>query len=379
MTTESAAVYPAVTSRLKTLGFVTLFLIEMWERFGYYGMTAVVVLFMVQRLSYGDDRANLTFGAFTALAYAVPAARGYIGDKLLGSKRTMVLGAVLLAGGYVLLAVPDRPGLLFPALALVAVGGGIIKANPANLISRLYEGDAARIDSAFTMYYMAVNVGATLSQIATPLIAIAYGWHAAFAVCAAGLVVGLLNYFAMRRFLAHVGSKPDFEPLRPGRLLLILLGIAVATVCVTFIIQNREIARAVVALAFVAMVVIFWLMMRSGTDRERKGLWAVIILTAEAMLFFIFYQQMSTSLTLFSLRNVDLDLFGYKVPAGQVQALNPIWIFILSPPLAWLYNRLGKKEGGDFHISTKFAMGFAILALGFFLYGISGRSAQAGR
>jgi len=369
---------PGSAARSKNLGFVTLFLVEMWERFGYYGMTAVIVLFMVQRLAYSDDRANLTFGAFTALAYAIPAAGGYIGDKLLGSKRTMVLGALVLAGGYALLAVPDRPALLFPALALVAVGGGIFKANPANLISRLYEGDPARIDSAFTMYYMAVNVGATASQIATPLIAIAFGWHVAFAVCAAGLVLGLLNYFFMRRSLAHVGSQPDSEPLKAGLLGLVLLGIAVATVCVTFIIQNREVARGIVALAFVVMVVIFGLMMRRGSDRERKGLWAVIILTAEAMLFFIFYQQMSTSLTLFSLRNVDLDLFGYQVPAGQVQALNPIWIFILSPPLAWLYNRLGKK-GEDFHISTKFAMGFAILSLGFFLYGISGRFAENGK
>jgi POT family proton-dependent oligopeptide transporter len=369
---------PNTTVPSKTAGFVTLFLIEMWERFGYYGMTAVVVLFMVQRLSYSDDRANLTFGAFTALAYAIPAAGGYIGDKLLGSKRTLVLGALVLAFGYALLAVPDRPALLFPALSLVAVGGGIFKANPANLISRLYEGDPARIDSAFTMYYMAVNVGATVSQIATPLVAIAFGWHVAFAVCAAGLVLGLLNYLFMHRTLAHVGSQPDFEPLNLARLGLVLLGIAVATVCVTFIIQNRAVARAIVALAFVGMVLIFRLMMKRGSDRERKGLWAVIILTAEAMLFFIFYQQMSTSLTLFSLRNVDLDVFGYQVPAGQVQALNPIWIFILSPPLAWLYNRWGKK-GEDFHISTKFAMGFAILSLGFLLYGISGTFAENGK
>jgi len=361
--------------RSRTLGFVTLFLIEMWERFGYYGMTAVVVLYMVQRLSYSDDRANLTFGAFVALAYAIPAAGGFIGDRLLGSRRTLVIGALVLACGYSLLAVPDRPSLLFPALALIAVGGGVFKANPASLISRLYEGDSAKIDSAFTMYYMAVNVGATLSQIATPLIAIAIGWHAAFAVCAAGLVLGLLNYFFMRRFLAHVGSKPDFEPLDLRRLGLVLVGIAIGTVCVAFIIQNRDLARALVLLAFLAMFVIFGWMMKHGTDRERKGLWAVIILTAEAMLFFIFYQQMSTSLTLFSLRNVDLNVFGYQVPAGQVQALNPIWIFILSPPLAWLYNRLGKK-GGDFHISTKFTIGFAILALGFFLYGISGRFAH---
>jgi POT family proton-dependent oligopeptide transporter len=362
----------------KTLGFTTLFLIEMWERFGYYGMTAVVVLFMVQKLAYTDDRANLTFGAFAALAYAVPAVGGWIGDKVLGSRRTTVLGSVVLAIGYSLLAVPNRPELLFPALAFVAVGGGVFKANPANLISKLYEGDSAKIDSAFTMYYMAVNVGATISQIATPLIALKVGWHAAFAVCAGGLVLGIINYFAMSRYLAHVGSAPDFEPLDVKKLLLVLVGMAVGIVAVAFIIQNRTVARAIVVLSFFAMLAIFGVMMRKGTERERKGLIAVLILTAEGMLFFIFYQQMSTSLTLFSLRNVNLNFYGYDVPAGQVQALNPIWIFLLSPALAWLYNALGKREG-DFHIATKFAMGFAILAVGFFIYGFSGHFASGGR
>jgi POT family proton-dependent oligopeptide transporter len=362
----------------KTLGFTTLFLVEMWERFGYYGMTAVVVLFMVQKLAYTDDRANLTFGAFAALAYAVPAVGGWIGDKVLGSRRTTVLGAVVLAIGYSLLAVPDRPELLFPALAFVAVGGGVFKANPANLISKLYEGDSAKIDSAFTMYYMAVNVGATISQIATPLIALKVGWHAAFAVCAAGLVLGIINYFVMSRYLAHVGSAPDFEPLDIKKLALVLVGMAVGIVAVAFIIQNRSVARAIVVLSFFAMLAIFGFMMSIGTERERKGLIAVLILTAEGMLFFIFYQQMSTSLTLFSLRNVTLNFYGYDVPAGQVQALNPIWIFILSPALAWLYNALGKREG-DFHIATKFAMGFAILAVGFFIYGFSGHFAASGK
>ncbi|MGA7615584.1 MAG: oligopeptide:H+ symporter [Thermoanaerobaculia bacterium] len=362
----------------KTMGFTTLFLIEMWERFGYYGMTAVVVLFMVQKLAYTDDRANLTFGAFAALAYAIPAIGGWIGDKLLGSRRTTILGAVLLAGGYTMLAIPNYDALLFPALGLVAVGGGVFKANPANLISKLYEGDSAKIDSAFTMYYMAVNIGATLSQIATPLIAIAYGWHTAFAVSAIGLVVGIINYLIMQKHLSHVGSAPDFEPLSFKRLFLVLIGIAIGTVAVTFIIQNRDVARGIVVLAFLAMLAIFGIMMRKGTEYEKKGLLAVLALTAQGMLFFIFYQQMSTSLTLFSLRNVDLNFFGYNVPAGQVQALNPIWIFALSPPLAWLYNHLGKGKG-DFHIATKFAMGFAILALGFFTYGFSGHFAHAGR
>ncbi|MGE5232431.1 MAG: peptide MFS transporter, partial [Deltaproteobacteria bacterium] len=372
MTTEAQ-------SPSRTRGFTTLFLIEMWERFGYYGMTAVVVLFMVQRLGYTDDRANLTFGAFAALAYTVPAVGGWIGDKLLGSRRTMVLGAVILALGYVGLAIPGHPGLLFPALGLVAVGGGVFKANPANMISKLYEGDAAKIDSAFTMYYMAVNVGATASQLATPLIAVKIGWHAAFAVCAGGLVIGIINYFAMSRYLEHVGSEPDFQPLEVMRFVLVLIGIVAGIVLVTFIMQNRTVARGTVVLGFLGMLAIFGIMMQRGSERERKGLTAVLILTSLGMLFFIFYQQMFTSLTLFSLRNVDLNVLGYEVPAGQVQALNPIWIFILSPGLAWLYTHLGKGEGGDFHISTKFAMGFAVLSLGFFIYGASGHFATAGK
>ena len=371
---------PATTPS-RTLGFATLFLIEMWERFGYYGMTAVVVLFMVQKLGYTDDRANLTFGAFSAMAYAVPAVGGWIGDRVLGSRRTALLGALMLAAGYAMLAVPDH-ALLFLALSVVAVGGGIFKANPANLISKLYEGDTAKIDSAFTMYYMAVNVGSTMSQIATPLIAIWIGWHVAFAVCAAGLVVGILNYLAMRRHLAHVGSEPDFGPLPLNRLIFVVVGAVIAMALVSAVLQNLGIARAIVWLAFIALLAIFAYLIRKGSRRERKGLWAIIILTAETMLFFIFYQQMSTSLTLFALRNVDLHLtlFGlkYSVPAGQVQALDPIWIFILSPLLAWLYNRLSRGRG-DFHIAAKFAFGFVVLSLGFFTYGVSGLFAVNGK
>jgi len=363
----------------RTKGFTTLFLVELWERFGYYGMTAVVVLYMVQQLGYTDDRANLTFGAFAALAYTVPAIGGWVGDKLLGSRRTTVLGAVTLALGYIGLAIPGHPGLLFPALAVVAVGGGIFKANPANMISKLYEGDPAKLDSAFTMYYMAVNIGSAMSQIATPLIAVKVGWHAAFAVCAGGLVVGILNYLVMSRYLRHVGSAPDFQPLNVARLVQVMAGMAIGVVLVSYIIQNRTVARGTVFLGFLTMLAIFGVMGRRGSERERTGLISVLILTGLGMLFFIFYQQMSTSLTLFSLRNVNLNLFGYQVPAGQVQALNPLWIFILSPGLAWLYNSLGRGEGGDFHISTKFAMGFAVLALGFFIYGSSGHFAVAGK
>lgn len=361
----------------KTLGFLTCFMMEMWERFGYYGMTAVVVLYMVHELGYTDERANLTFGAFTALAYAIPALGGWIGDKVLGSKRTTVLGATILTIGYIMLSLPI-PALLFPALAIVAVGGGIFKANPGNLISKIYAGDAAKIDSAFTMYYMAVNLGAFISQFFTPLFAVWWGWHIAFGFCAAGLAVGQINYFLMQRHLANVGSEPDFQPLDLKKLVTVIAGIVACIVAVTFIIQNLTVALAIVALAGVAMLAIFIWMYMQGNAGEKKGVIAVFILTLQTVAFFIYYQQMSTSLTLFADRNVDLNFYGYLAPAGQVQVLNPFWIFVLSPILAWFYNHLSKGKG-DFHIATKFAMGFVILSAGFFIYGLSGHFAVAGK
>jgi POT family proton-dependent oligopeptide transporter len=365
------AIRPGGSMPSKWKSFTVLFLIEMWERFGYYGMTAVVVLYMVKRLGYTDDRANLTFGAFVAMAYASPAVGGWLGDKVLGTRRTMVLGATILAIGYALLATPGTP--LFLALGVVAVGSGLFKPNPANLVSKVYEGEPAKIDSAFTLYYMSVNVGSTLSQIATPLIAERVSWHLAFAVCAGGLVLGILNYLFMRRFLQHVGSPPDFQPFPWSKFALTLGGCLAAVGFVSWVVQNLTVARLMVWLATLVMLGIFALLIARGTPREKSGLIAVLILTAQGVIFFVFYQQMSTSLTLFADRNVDLDfLFGYRVPAGQVQALNPIWIFVLSPALAWVYTALGRRSGGDLSVALKFALGFVVLALGFFVFAGSG-------
>lgn len=357
--------------------FSALFLVEMWERFGYYGMTAVVLLYMVQRLGYTDARANLTFGAFTAMVYAAPSVGGWLGDRVLGTRRMTVLGALVLATGYLLLALPGAP--LFLALGVVAVGNGFFKANPANLVSKVYEDEPSRIDSAFTLYYMAVNVGSTFSQILTPLIALWIGWHAAFAVCAAGLLLGLVNYRLMRRHLAHVGSPPDFAPLDRRKLALVLLGGVAAVNLVAVVVGSLALGRIVVWAGGVGMLAIFGLLWARGDAAERRGLAAVLLLTAQTIVFFVFYQQMSTSLTLFALRNVDLRfLFGYVIPPAQLQALNPIWIFALGPVVAWAYQRRA-RVGRDFSIAAKFALGFVVLALGFFLFGTSGRFATGGK
>ena len=368
----------------QTRSFSTVFLIEMWERFGYYGMAALLVLYMVQQLGFSDTQASLTWGAFAALVYAAPSIGGWIGDKVLGSRRSMTIGAMILGLGYLLLAIPNT-GLffLFASLGVIVVGNGMFKANAGNLVRHIYEGDDSKIDSAFTIYYMAVNIGSTISMLLTPWIKEHYGWHAAFLVCCVGLVLGLINYLFMRHTLDHVGSRPDNEPIHWDRLFAVL-GTGVAVLFgVGFVLRHQQVARAFVYLAALVILGIFVYLIRNTQRNEKSGLIAALILTFQTILFFIFYQQMSTSLTLFALRNVDWNqsLFGahlFSWQPAQYQALNPIWIMILSPILAVVYTRLGKR-GRDLPIAGKFALGFAVVAIGFFIYGISGRFAVDGK
>ncbi|MDE2120193.1 MAG: oligopeptide:H+ symporter [Betaproteobacteria bacterium] len=347
-----------------------MFLVELWERFGFYGMAALMVLFMVQALGYGDAHANLAWGALSALVYAVPVLGGWVGDRWIGSRRAMLAGTVVLACGYALLAVArEGHDLLFGALSLVAVGNGLFKPNAANLVRRIYDRDPARIDSAFTMYYMAVNVGSTLSMLATPWVQQIWGWHAAFAVCAGGLLFGLLNYACMRRALGTLGSDADHRPLRAPLLLAVVAGAAVVVLGSTLLLRHVAAATWCVLLVAAGVAVAWARLTRLCAPRERGGMIAAAVLTLLVALFIIFYQQMSTSLTLFALRNVEgrmpLPGFGsWRLLPAQFQALNAVWIMLLGPLLAWTYACLARGRG-DLSIGGKFALGFAAAAAGF--------------
>jgi proton-dependent oligopeptide transporter, POT family len=368
----------------QTRAFATVFLVEIWERFGYYGMAALLVLFMVERAGFDDGAANLVWGSFTALVYAAPAIGGWIGDKLLGTRRTMFAGAFVLAAGYLMLALPDdRISFMYLSLGVIVVGNGLFKANSSNLVRRIYEGDDARLDSAFTIYYMAVNIGSTVSMLATPWIKDRWGWHAAFAVCCAGMVLGVLNFLLRFRSLAHVGSAPDDKPIAWRRVFVVAAGGVALALASTYVLAHKALAVACVEAAAALVLAVFGYLIVKCERAERAGLVAALILVLQSILFFIFYQQMSTSLTLFALRNVDPDfsLAGAKLftwSAAQFQALNPIWIMVLSPLLALGYTRLG-RQGRDLSIAAKFAVGFVAVAAGFFIYALSGRYAVNGR
>ncbi|SFU61816.1 proton-dependent oligopeptide transporter, POT family [Xenorhabdus koppenhoeferi] len=220
--------------------FFMIFFVELWERFGYYGVQGILAVYFVQQLGFSEAQAFITFGAFTALVYGLISLGGYVGDHILGTKRTIVLGAIIMAIGYFMIGLSImKPELIFYALGTVAVGNGLFKANPASLLAKCYQPQDPRLDGAFTLFYMSINIGSLVSLSLAPVIAEKHGYTVTYNICGIGLIIALLVYFACRRIVHNVGSKPDHQPLKPLNLLVVLVG-SVATIgACAWLLHNR--------------------------------------------------------------------------------------------------------------------------------------------
>ncbi|MGH8160807.1 MAG: peptide MFS transporter, partial [Gammaproteobacteria bacterium] len=296
--------------------FVVLAFIEVWERFGYYGMTALMVLYMVEHLGLGDARADTIWGAFSALVYCMPMLGGYIGDRVLGARRTLVLGAIGLGLGYILLSIPMR-ATFFPAMGLLVLGNGLFKVNPNSLVSRLYEGDRSKLDILFTLYYVSLNIGSFVSILLAPWIKNHTGWmivlgplrfdswHLAFGISAIGMTIALLDFGVFHRFLRPYGTIPDFKKLDLRKLFAVIGAGLIIAWLMSEIIRNHAVALAIVGLFLVLMIAVFAHLLITGEKRDRNRVIACIAFTLMSVVWAIYNQQIYTSLTLFALRNVQ--------------------------------------------------------------------------
>lgn len=359
--------------------FYLIFLIEIWERFGFYGVQALLVLFMVQQLGFSDTHANLLFTAFGALVFLLPCVGGYVGDRWLGTKRMILLGAFVLAIGYLLLSINlfQAPDLLPLPLAIIAVGVGLFKANPSSLLSKVYEGTRYNLDSGFTLYYMAVNIGAFFSMNLAPILSKYFGWNAAFLICFIGLALAIINFMLMRRSVKAYGSPPDHKPLRLDHLLYVItFSVALITACYFLLLYYHLAALLLLIGSAGFLLAYFWLTGRA-TPEERKGMFLFIILFSLAIVFFVLYFQAPTSLTLFALRNVQHSILGIPIEPGQFQMLNPFWILAMSPVLAAIYQALSNRKN-DLSMPSKFSLGTLLAGLGFLVLPLGGLFAHAG-
>jgi len=344
--------------------FALIFFIELWERFGYYGMQALIVIYFINHLGFSDSIATITFGCFAALVYAFISIGGYIGDRVLGTKRTMLLGAIVLAIGYGLLSYHPNT-TIFYALAIIVAGNMLFKANPSSLISKLYDPNDHRVDGAFTMYYMAINIGSFCSQILCPILQVRYGFGSAFLICSIGLIIAIIAYLIFKPILKDIGSAADFKPLRRLKLLYILVLLVVMTFVCRWLLTHLIVTNILLGISLIfTFGILFKFIINAKDTKERNNYIVCTVLIVEAILFFVLYQQMPTSLNLFAIRNTDCTILGLTVPGPSFQSLNPFWIMLGSPILAWFYTRLGKK-GKDFSMPTKFAFGMFLCSLGF--------------
>ncbi|AUU91390.1 MULTISPECIES: dipeptide/tripeptide permease DtpA [Enterobacteriaceae] len=343
--------------------FYLIFSIELWERFGFYGLQGIMAVYLVKQLGMSEADSITLFSSFSALVYGLVAIGGWLGDKVLGTKRVIMLGAIVLAIGYALVAWSGHDAsIVYMGMAAIAVGNGLFKANPSSLLSTCYAKDDPRLDGAFTMYYMAVNVGSFFSMLATPWLAAEFGWSTAFALSVVGLLITIVNFAFCKRWVKNYGSKPDFEPVRMGYLLATIVGVAILITIATWLLHNQGIARMVLGVVALCIVCLFAKETFALQGAARRKMIVAFILMLQAIVFFVLYSQMPTSLNFFAIRNVEHTLLGITFEPEQFQALNPFWIIIGSPILAAIYN----KMGDTLPMPYKFAIGM-VLCSGAFL------------
>jgi len=361
----------------------TLFFAEMWERFNFYGMRAILTLYMIKVMfdhmsqNDADERAIGIYGAYNAMVYLTPVLGGLLADKLLGFRRSIIWGGALMASGQIMLMFSDvfqlfvANDLFFIGLSLIVVGNGYFKPNISSFLGTFYEKNDPRKDSAFTIFYMGINVGAFLAPITCGYLGETYDWDWGFGLAAAGMLAGLFVFRKNIRKFGEQGLSPVpefikkkvFIGLKPTH--LILIGSVLVTPLFALLLNVNE--SMTLILTILGALVIGYLLYEAIFKLDKvagQRLAVVIILAFFHTLFWAFFEQAGSSLTLFTERNVDRTFLGSELKTSIFQSVNPLFIITLAPVFTWLWGKLNKLRM-DPYTPFKFAWGLLQLGLGF--------------
>ena len=363
-------------------GLATLFFTEMWERFSYYGMRAVLVLFLVAAISSGgfgidDKTATAIYGMYTAGAYLAALPGGWVADRLLGARRAVMIGGIFIALGNGLLAVSTSPRGFYIGLIIIIMGVGLLKPNVSAMVAELYPEGGARLDAGFTVFYMGINVGAALGPIVTGAAREYIGPRAGFGAAGLFMALGVVQYVLTRRHLGKAGifvAEPAAARQRSNswRQLTIGLGIAAALIaaCAAGLIPLDPLRLAritTILIAAVAVAYFVYLLFGAGLSAEERRRALVIgVLFIGSALFWLGYEQAGSSLNLFAERYTDraIGVLHFVIPTGWFQSLNPAFIIIFAPIVAWLWVALAKRNLNP-SAPAKFAIGVMVMGSGF--------------
>ena len=353
-------------------GLYMLFFAEMWERFSYYGMRALLIFYLTKHWLFADDKSNLIYGAYTSLVYITPVLGGYLADRYLGQRKAVLFGGILLMIGHFLMAFEGIQGLTDPvakqadpfinifwaALAFIIVGSGFLKANISVIVGQLYPLTDVRRDGAYTIFYMGINVGAAIGTIIAGYLGVTLGWSYGFGAAGVGMLLGLVVFIFGRPLLLGRGEAPRALGKTTE---LAVYGVGIAGIAIMWmLIQYQSVVGGLMLLSGVGLLA-YVLFEAFKLDKEpRERIFAILFLIALQPLFWGLFEQAGGSLNLFTDRYIDLG----GVPAPIFQSINPIYIILLAPLFAWLWTFLGRR-GLEPSTPAKFGLGLIQLGFGF--------------
>ncbi|WBQ02873.1 peptide MFS transporter [Kribbella sp. CA-293567] len=356
-------------------GLMTLFTTELWERFSYYGMRAILLLYLTDQahgLGLGQSLGEAVVSIYGASVYLLSVLGGWFADRVVGARRTVLYGGSVIVAGHLALAIP-ADGLAYAGIALVALGTGLLKPNVSTMVGNLYEKDDTRRDSAFSIFYMGINIGSFSAPFVVGFLRREFGFHVAFAAAAVGMTLALIAYVLGRRTLQGRGDTPPNPLTAEDRPAMVKITVAVlAVLAVVFALSAwasggigpKPVVDAISYLCFLAPIAYFTMLLRSPlvTPVERRRVRAYIPLFIAAMLFFMVFEQAATTLTTFAAQRTELSVFGVGITPEFFASVNPFSIIVLAPVFAVIWIRLGDRGPS---IGQKFATGLLLAGLSF--------------
>lgn len=351
-------------------GLYPLICTEVWERFGFYMLQTVIVLYMSNRFGFVDSYAYYLYGAFSSMLYLTPVIGGYIADRFIGFRQSIMIGAFFLMLGYAVMLHPNKT-FLFLGLSLVIIGNGFFKPNVSSIVGGLYSQEDPRKDSGFTLFYMGINIGAMIPPLIAGFLVSHYGYRSNFFVASLGMLAAIVIFSSFKKTLGRVGEVPSISPIyrspKTKKIVysLVALGILVGLILLHLVFHFPEVtAFVLIGVSLVVLTAVLFFISKELPE-QRKRMYASLLLILVSIGFWAVYSQTYTSMMLFAERNMEKHFLGIRIQPEFIQFFNSFYIILLSPFLSRLWLRLTVREKNP-SIPIKFASGILFMSAGFY-------------
>ena len=356
----------------------TLFFTEMWERFSYYGMRALLVLYLVNSQNYSESDALHIYAVYTGLVYLTPLIGGYLADRFLGSQKAIFIGGLTMMIGHFLMAFPN---FLYLAIGMLIIGNGYFKPNISSLLGRLYKPDDVRRDSGFSIFYVGINLGAFLAPLIVGYVGETINWHYGFAIAGFGMLAGLIQFYIGQNKIIKEDISSQSKKLNPADWGIITLVSVINLPLILVILELNQIINDFFfeILAILIILIFFYFITKKkqllAVKKDIKRIAYIGILSIFVIFFWMGFEQAGGSLTLFANNSVDRNFLGFVIPASFFQSINPLIIILIGPMIAnfWLSVDRSKNK---INTSQKMGLGLLLLASGFFLIMLVNNSSE---